>query len=123
MNDRPPLTRRQQQLLGFIIDQIRRRGYSPSIREIGKAHGINSPNGVMCHIHVLEQKGYIRRGEVTARSITVVGMGGDSDYAEAIDLLETAWHEHYAGMIAQRWPTAVKIQRTLVEAGRLTEEQ
>lgn len=122
MSDRPRLTDRQRQLFDFIVEQSRRRGYAPSIREIGKAHGIGSPNGVMCHIHALEEKGYLRREFNTARSITIVGHGGDADYAEAIDLLETVWREHYVGLLAQRHPTAVKIHRHLVEAGKLTEE-
>ena len=46
----------------FIRDKIRSRGYGPTVREIGTAFKIRSPNGVVCHLKALELKGYITRG-------------------------------------------------------------
>lgn len=71
------LTDRQRSVLDFIRGYLNREGYSPSIREIGEAFGIRSPNGVMCHLRVLTRKGYIERhyrndqGRSLARSITL----------------------------------------------------
>lgn len=58
---RSPLTDRQRQVLDFVRRYRRRMGYGPSIREIGRALGIRSPNGVVCHLRVLARKGWIDR--------------------------------------------------------------
>lgn len=46
--------------------------FQPSIREIGKKFGINSPNGVECHLRALEKKGFIKRGKNSSRSIQIL---------------------------------------------------
>ena len=56
-----PLTRKQQEIYDFISRRIETRGYPPTIRDIGTAFEIRSPNGVMCHLKALEKKGYITR--------------------------------------------------------------
>lgn len=66
-----PLTRRQANILAFITGLMRIRGYPPSLREIGSAFAIRSPNGVMCHLRALEKKGCIVRGQKTARAISL----------------------------------------------------
>ena len=45
MADHPTITKRQHEILGFIRDKIENRGFPPSIREIGEAFEIVSPNG------------------------------------------------------------------------------
>lgn len=80
MADGPPITQRQQEILEFIRMKIETRGFPPSIREIGQAFNIVSPNGVMCHLKALEKKGYIERNKgiddqkSAARAITIPGM-------------------------------------------------
>jgi repressor LexA len=69
MAERPTLTKRQKQIYEFIKDKILNRGYGPTVREIGKAYGIRSPNGVMCHLKALEKKGLITREEHRSRAI------------------------------------------------------
>ena len=59
MTEKSTLTPRQQEIYDFIEDKILNRGYGPTVREIGKAFGIRSPNGVMCHLKALERKGLI----------------------------------------------------------------
>ncbi len=56
-----PITARQQQILEHIAASIRRSGYVPSVREVGKALGLRSPSTVHQHLHALERKGYIKR--------------------------------------------------------------
>ncbi len=63
------LTRRQRMVYEFIRDKIRTRGYGPTVREIGSAFGIRSPNGVMCHLKALERKGLIIRERNMSRAI------------------------------------------------------
>lgn len=66
------LTPRQRSVYEFIRDQIHGRGYGPTVREIGIQFGINSPNGVMCHLKALQKKGFIARHHNQARAISLV---------------------------------------------------
>ena len=63
------LTSKQQQIYDFICRRIDERGYPPTIRDIGTAFDIKSPNGVMCHLKALEKKGFIVRDGKAARAI------------------------------------------------------
>jgi repressor LexA len=63
------LTDRQQAVYEFIRGKIRGRGYGPTVREIGRQFGINSPNGVVCHLKALEKKGLITREPNMSRAI------------------------------------------------------
>jgi len=69
MADQPPLTPKQQRIYDFICERIDDRGFPPTIRDIGAAFGIKSPNGVMCHLKALEKKGFITREGKAARAI------------------------------------------------------
>lgn len=72
-----PLTARQRQALEFIRRCVRRRGYGPTVREIGDHMGINSPNGVVGHLVALERKGFIQREANLSRSIMLLDRAGD----------------------------------------------
>ena len=63
------LTKRQLAVYEFIRDKIQNRGYGPTVREIGEAFEIRSPNGVMCHLKALERKGLITRRPNMSRAI------------------------------------------------------
>ena len=65
------LTKRQREVFEFIRDKIHNRGYGPTVREIGEAFHISSPNGVMCHLKALEKKGFITREPNMSRAITL----------------------------------------------------
>lgn len=66
------LTDRQQRVLQFIEMQIKKHGYPPTIREIGKHLGIKSTNGVNDHLNALERKGYVKRQEHKSRTLALV---------------------------------------------------
>jgi repressor LexA len=70
--DTSNLTSRQKEIYEFIREQIETRGYPPTVREIGDAFEIKSPNGVMCHLTALVKKGMIDRVEKSARAIQLV---------------------------------------------------
>jgi repressor LexA len=72
MPDFSQLTERQMQIYEFIRSKIESRGYGPTVREIGTAFDIKSPNGVMCHLKALEKKGLILREGFSARAIQLV---------------------------------------------------
>jgi len=65
------LTDRQKDVYEFIREKIQNRGYGPTVREIGEAFQISSPNGVMCHLKALEKKGIIKREPNMSRAITL----------------------------------------------------
>jgi repressor LexA len=72
MPDSSQLTPRQKQIYEFIRNKIETRGYGPTVREIGVAFDIQSPNGVMCHLNALVKKGLITREDRMARAIQLV---------------------------------------------------
>ena len=72
MPDFSQLTERQREIYDFITSKIESRGYGPTVREIGLAFDIHSPNGVMCHLKALEKKGLIIREGFSARAIQLV---------------------------------------------------
>src|ERR671937_1048536 len=72
MPDFSQLTERQREIYDFIRSKIETRGYGPTVREIGLAFDIKSPNGVMCHLKALEKKGLIIREGFSARAIQLV---------------------------------------------------
>src|SRR4051812_41799077 len=72
MPDFSQLTDRQREVYEFIRDKIESRGYGPTVREIGLAFDIKSPNGVMCHLKALEKKGLIKREGFSARAIMLI---------------------------------------------------
>ena len=65
------LTARQRQVLEFIDTEVRRRGYPPSVREIGEAVGLSSPSTVHAHLAALQDKGYLRRDPSKPRAIEI----------------------------------------------------
>ncbi|HWP35317.1 MAG TPA: transcriptional repressor LexA [Thermodesulfobacteriota bacterium] len=69
---RRELTDKQRQILEYIIEMVRTRGYPPTIRQIGTRFKISSTNGVRTHLSALERKGYIRRAPWSARGIELV---------------------------------------------------
>jgi repressor LexA len=69
------LNDRTHDILDYIEKFARERGYPPTIREIGKAFGIASTNGVRYHLHRLEKSGHLRRSGKISRGIESVRPG------------------------------------------------
>ncbi|RKS77445.1 repressor LexA [Motilibacter peucedani] len=70
--DASGLTPRQRKVLEVIRDAVERRGYPPSVREIGESVGLTSPSSVAHQLGVLEKKGYLRRDPNRPRAIEVL---------------------------------------------------
>lgn len=66
------ITTKQLNILKFIKAEVQRKGYPPSVREIGAAVGLKSTSTVHGHLSRLEAKGYIRRDPTKPRAIEVL---------------------------------------------------
>src|SRR3954470_7179742 len=71
--DSTGLTPRQQRVLTVIRESLARRGYPPSMREIGELVGLTSSSSVAHQLRTLEEKGYIRRDPNRPRALSVAG--------------------------------------------------
>jgi len=76
------LTRRQKQVLDFLVEFINQQGYSPSFNEIGAGLRVSSLATVHKHLQSLEEKGFIRRGRNRSRSVEVVAVPGNVPFAK-----------------------------------------
>ena len=65
------LTPRQRRILDYIRDTVERRGYPPTVREIGEAVGLVSPSSVAYQMGVLQKKGYLRKDPNRPRAVDV----------------------------------------------------
>jgi repressor LexA len=66
------LSERQEQMLDYIQAYSHRRGYAPSLIEIGQALGISSKSVVLYHLRRLERAGCIERTPRIARGIRLL---------------------------------------------------
>jgi repressor LexA len=66
------LTKRQREILTYLMDTMQERGYPPSVREIGAALGLTSSSTVHSHLAALEKKGYIHRDPSKPRAIEIL---------------------------------------------------
>lgn len=66
------LSKRQQAIIDFIRNEVRTKGYPPSVREIGEAVGLASSSTVHGHLSRLEKKGLIRRDPTKPRAIELL---------------------------------------------------
>jgi repressor LexA len=76
------LTRRQKQVLDFLVHFINRHGYSPSFEEMASGLHLSSLATVHKHLQVLEKKGFIRRRYNQSRSVEVVAIPGSVPYGK-----------------------------------------
>ncbi|CAI7978898.1 transcriptional repressor LexA [Frankia sp. Mgl5] len=74
--DASGLTQRQKKVLEVIRSAVERRGYPPSVREIGEAVGLTSTSSVAHQLKVLQEKGFLRRDPNRPRAMEVLPIGG-----------------------------------------------
>jgi repressor LexA len=74
---------RQKQILDLINETVQRRGYPPSVREIGEAVGLSSPSTEHSHLSALVEGGYLRRDATKPRAIEVIDSGNDGELRRA----------------------------------------
>ena len=78
--DETGLTPRQRKVLEVIRDSVDRRGYPPTVREIGEAVGLTSTSSVSHQLMTLQKKGFLRKDPSKPRAVDV-RMPGDVDRA------------------------------------------
>lgn len=69
---RPGLTPKLAKLLTFIDRRIRTDRVSPSYAEMAEAMGVRSRGAMCAMVGRLEQRGYVRRDGINARSLVLV---------------------------------------------------
>ena len=66
------LTRRQKEILDFLDRHISRKGYAPTIEEIGEQFGLSSLATVHKHLTNLQKKGVVKRDWNRSRGLELV---------------------------------------------------
>lgn len=80
------LSKKQFEVLKFIKNEINKKGYPPSVREICDAVQLKSTSTVHGHLERLEKKGYIRRDPTKPRAIEV--LDGESNVFTRKEMVE-----------------------------------
>ncbi|NCN25451.1 transcriptional repressor LexA [Candidatus Falkowbacteria bacterium] len=63
------ITKRQKEVLDFISDFFKNKGFSPSFEEIGEHFGLSALSTVHEHITALVDKGYLKKDEHRERGL------------------------------------------------------
>lgn len=72
MGNRAETTRKEKAILKFIEEQVKKNGYPPSVREIGKAIGLSSTATVHGYLAKLEKHGFIKKEDKKGRTLKVI---------------------------------------------------
>jgi len=76
------LSSKQLQILEYLKQEVREKGYPPSVREICEATGLKSTSTVHGHLSRLEKKGLIRRDPTKPRAIEILDDSFSKETAE-----------------------------------------
>ena len=66
------LTSKQNQVLDYLKKFMAKKGYPPTVREIGSALSLSSPATVQAHLNTLSDKGYKRKNNSKNRAIELL---------------------------------------------------
>ena len=66
------ISEKQQLILDYIKEEILKKGYPPTVREICERVGLRSTSSVHSHLNTLEENGYIRRDPTKPRAIEII---------------------------------------------------
>lgn len=65
------ISAKQKEILDYIKDEILKKGYPPTVREICETVNLKSTSSVHSHLETLEKNGYIRRDPTKPRAIEI----------------------------------------------------
>lgn len=71
MEDRAKLSPKQQEILDYLKEQILKKGFPPTVREICEEVHLKSTSSVFTYLEKLEKLGYIRRDPTKPRAIEI----------------------------------------------------
>ena len=117
--DETGLTARQRKVLEVIRDSVQRRGYPPSMREIGESVGLTSTSSVSHQLRALQSKGFLLRDPNRPRAV-VVRMPGSAATAAEPESYETASGQETASRPA---PTYVPLVGRIAAGGPILAEE
>jgi len=83
----PILPKKKREILEYLEETIKARGYAPTLTEIAKHFNVSSLATVHEHLQFLENKGFIKRNKNDSRSITIVDQSDTEDIEHAGMLL------------------------------------
>lgn len=66
------LTKRQKEILTYIKKYLAKKGYPPTVREIGNNFNLSSPATIQTHLNKLREKGYIKKDNFKNRAIELL---------------------------------------------------
>ncbi len=66
------ITKKQEEILEYIKNELLERGFPPTVREICQAVKLKSTSSVHSHLESLEKNGYIRRDPTKPRAIEIL---------------------------------------------------
>lgn len=78
------LTKKQQQVFDYIKQEVKEKGYPPSVREICEAVNLKSTSTVHGHLERLERKGFIRRDPTKPRAIEITDKTSSPEYNQEL---------------------------------------
>jgi repressor LexA len=120
--DGPPdatgLTPRQRKVLEVIRAAVDKRGYPPSVREIGEAVGLTSTSSVAHQMKVLQTKGFLRRDPHRPRAVEVLLPPPPQDEAGA-----DAHEDEEAARASRPVPAYVPVVGRIAAGGPVLAEQ
>ena len=105
--DHEGLTPRQRKILEFIRESVERRGFPPTIREIGDSVGLASTSSVSYQLISLQKKGFLRRDATKPRAVDVrlpSEMPGELDSAQEHSAMPAPAYVPVLGRIAAGGP-------------------
>ncbi len=65
------LTRRQEEILDFVVSRVRDEGFPPTLKEIAERFGLASANAARDHVLALERKGFLKRTGEKSRALSL----------------------------------------------------
>ncbi|MCW2615278.1 MAG: lexA [Frankiales bacterium] len=117
--DESGLTPRQRKVLEVIRDSVERRGYPPTIREIGEAVGLSSTSSVSHQLTTLQKKGFLRRDPTKPRAVDVRMPGEAAAANAAADVAQ----DEAAERAARPTPAYVPVIGRIAAGGPILAEQ
>jgi len=79
------INKREKEILKFIEKNVKKNGYPPSVREIGKGVGLKSTATVHTYLSALTKKGYIKKETQKGRTLKLLKGGAFQDDETTIE--------------------------------------